>query len=102
MFSNIIHNRIKTVLIYLIIVLLFTASAAAFSPVTKIDLGVDDLTLEVGDSYSFRVIYEPEEPSVHALKWNITDESVIEIDPAHFTVKALSPGTARILTESPE
>ena len=82
--------------------LLLTTSELGSSRVTKIDLGTDDLTLEVGESYTFRVTYEPEEPSVHALKWNISDESVIEIDPAHFTVKALRPRTARILAESPE
>ncbi len=100
MLANSIHNRIKTVLICLIMALLLTASVLGFSPVIKIDLGKDDLTLEVGESYTFRVTYEPEEPSVHALKWNISDESVLEIDPVHFTVTALSAGTARILAES--
>ena len=100
MFSNSIHDRIKTVLICLIMVLLLTSSVLGSSPVTKIDLGVNDLTLEVGDSYTFRVTYEPEESSFHPLKWNISDESVLEIDSTHFTVKALSPGTARILAES--
>ena len=78
----------------------FDCISTRISPVTKIDLGKDDLTLEVGKSYTFRVTYEPEEPSFHALKWNISDDSVLEIDPVHFTVTALSAGMARILAES--
>lgn len=68
MFPNSIHNKIKTVLICLAIQLLLASSVLGSSPVTKIDLGADDLTLEVGESYTFRVTYEPEEPSFHALK----------------------------------
>ena len=100
MFPNSIHNRIRTVLFYLITVLLSASPVLGASPVTKIDLGVNDLTLEAGESYSFRVTYEPEDASFLALKWNISDDSILEIDPARFTVKALRPGTARILAES--
>lgn len=102
MFSYSVYNRIKAVLACLLMALFLTSSVLGYSPVTKIDLGTDDLTLGVGESYTFRVTYEPEEPAFRALKWNISDDSVIEIDPARFTVKALSPGMARILAESPE
>ena len=100
MFSNSVPNRIQTVLFCLIMVLLSGSAVLGSSPTAKIDLGVNDLTLEVGESYSFRVTYEPEDLSFHALRWNISDDAILEIDPAHFTVKALSPGTARILAES--
>ncbi len=95
-----IQNRIRTVLFCLIMMLLWASAALGSSPMPKIDLGVSELTLEVGESYIFRVTYEPEEQFLHALKWNISDGSVLAIDPTHFTVKALKPGTVRILAES--
>ena len=100
MFSNSIQKWSWTVLLCLIMVLFCASAVLGASLMTKIDLGVRELTLEVGESYRFRVTYEPEEQSFHALKWNISDDSVLEIDPTHFTVKALRPGTARILAES--
>lgn len=100
MFSNSIQKWSWTVLLCLIMVLFCASAVLGASLMTKIDLGVSELTLEVGESYRFRVTYEPEEQSFHALKWNISDDSVLEIDPTHFTVKALRPGTAWILAES--
>ena len=69
-------------------------------PVTKIDLGVRELTMDVGDSYTFAVTYEPENTARPYLRWYSSDESVIRIDGIHFTVTALSPGNAVIYTES--
>ena len=69
-------------------------------PVTKIDLGVRELTLEVGESYTFSVTYEPENTAFPYLRWYSSDESVIKIDGLHFTVTALAPGNAVIYTES--
>lgn len=74
--------------------------AAGSAEQQKIDLGVETLTLEVGESYSFSVSYEPEDMAVHALKWSVSDDSVVTIDPVRFTVTALQAGTARILAES--
>ena len=68
MSSNSNHNRIQAVLFCFIMVLLLASAALGASPMTKIDLGVNDLTLVVGESYSFRVTYEPEEASFHALR----------------------------------
>lgn len=82
------------------LVLLLSVPAAVSANTSGIDLGVESLTLEVGESYSFQVSYEPEAASIHALKWSVTDDSIISIDPIHFTVTALQPGTARILAES--
>lgn len=83
----------------LLLVLLLTVPAAGSSNMSGIDLGVESLTLEVGESYSFQVTYEPE-TAIHALKWSVTDDSIINIDPVHYTVTGLQPGTARILAES--
>lgn len=100
MFFQSLHVRIRTVLLCIFLALLITLPVLGTPPITKIDLGVDILTLEVGESYSFRVTYEPENPRYHALKWSVSDNSILEIDPVHFTVTALKAGTARILAES--
>ena len=83
----------------LLLVLLLTVPAAGSSNMSGIDLGVESLTLEIGESYSFQVTYEPE-TAIHALKWSVTDDSIISIDPVHYTVTGLQPGTTRILAES--
>lgn len=85
--------------LYLLFVLLLNVPAANSSNTSGINLAVESLTLEVGESYSFQVSYEPE-TAIHALKWSITDDSIISIDPVHYTVTGLRPGTARILAES--
>lgn len=99
MFSKIFTDKLQTISLCLLLVLLLSVPAAGSSNTSGIDLGVENLTLEVGESYSFRVTYEPE-PAIHALKWNVTDDSIISIDPVHYTVTGLQPGTARILAES--
>ena len=68
--------------------------------VTKIDLGIRELTLEAGESYTFRVTYEPENTAYPYLRWYSSDESVIRIDGLSFTVTALAPGNAVIYAES--
>lgn len=78
----------------------FDISKISNDPITKVDLGVSSLTLEPGESYHFEVSYVPEFPAYTALSWFITDESIISVDPASFTVTALAPGQARILAES--
>ena len=69
-------------------------------PVTKIDLGIRELTMEPGDTYTFVVTYEPENTARPYLRWYSSDESVIRIDGIHFTVTALTPGNAVIYAES--
>ena len=98
-------------IIILLFLLLFTALPAAAAgqnsgeeksnqPVTKIDLGISELVMEAGDTYTFTVTYEPENTARPYLRWYCSDESVIQIDGNHFTVTALAPGNAVIYTES--
>lgn len=60
-------------IIVLICLLIFSFSAGAqdtktpYSPITKVDLGVSSLELDPGESYTFQVTYEPEEPAFKAL-----------------------------------
>ena len=68
--------------------------------VTKVDLGISELTMEVGESYTFSVTFEPENTAYPYLSWYSSDESVIEIDGLSFTVTALAPGNALIYAES--
>lgn len=75
------------------------ASASA-QQITGIDLGIHDLILEVGESYTFEVTYEPEDPPFNTLFWFVTDDSVIAVDGPRFTLEALRPGEADIFAES--
>lgn len=82
-------------------VLIMTAVVPAFAEqINSIDLGVDELTLEVGETYTFQVTYQPETPRFYSLNWFITDDSVIEINGPEFTVTALKNGEADIFAES--
>ena len=71
-----------------------------YQPITKIDLGVQNLTLQAGETYSFQITYEPEEPFIYALNWFVTNDSVISIDQGTNEITAISPGNARIYAES--
>ena len=68
-------------------------------PIMKIDLGVTELTLKAGDSYTFSVQYEPKDPVFPWLNWFVTDDTVVSIDPETSTLTALAAGYARILAE---
>ncbi len=72
----------------------------SYGPITGIDLGVSSLDLKVGESYTFRVAFEPENTVFTTLDWYVTDESVIRVDPLTDTVTALADGEARIFAES--
>ena len=100
---------LNTVILFFL--LLFTAFPAAAAgqnsggqrsnrPVTKIDLGISELTMEVGDTYTFTVSYEPENTARPYLRWYSSDESVIRIDGIRFTVTAVAPGNAVVYAES--
>ncbi|MBQ6341614.1 MAG: S8 family serine peptidase [Anaerolineaceae bacterium] len=103
-------NRYCIVLTYLFLLLclmLCSFPAAAqeddyvpYQPITKIDLGVSDLHLEAGESYTFSVTYEPADTVLTTLVWYVTDESVLSVDPLTNTVTALQDGEARIFAES--
>ena len=74
--------------------------AAQSGPITKIDLGVTELNLSVGESYTFDVRYEPEDTVLTTLDWQVTDDSIITVDSLTNTVTALANGEARIFAES--
>ena len=71
-----------------------------YEPITKVDLGVTSLELKAGESYTFKVTFEPENNILDTLDWYVTDERVISVDPLTNTVTALSDGEARIFAES--
>ncbi len=96
-----LHNLKRMLGLCLCIIMVLACFASAHAePITAIDLGVDELSLKAGETYTFNVKYEPEVPQFYSLNWFITDESVIEIDGPTFTVKALNAGEADILAES--
>lgn len=71
-----------------------------YQPIRKVDLGVESLTLEVGEKYAFSVNFEPEDPPVTRLTWFNTDNTVVAVNQLTNTVTALTPGTAKVMAES--
>ena len=96
--------------LFLAVLLIIICTAAAVQgdaavklsnqPITKVDLGVTSLELKVGESYTFRVTFEPENTILDTLDWYVTDERVISVDPLTGTITALAEGEARIFAES--
>ncbi len=93
--------------ISVLICLLFAAAAVSAadpayskSPITNVDLGVTDLILDVGESYTFDVKFTPENTAFRLLSWFTTDDSVVSVDSKTDTVTALRPGSVRIYAES--
>lgn len=70
-----------------------------YDPITEIDLGVDELTLEVGETYVFQLTHVPAETPNAFLTW-YADDVVVTVDPEALSVTALAAGTTRILVES--
>lgn len=92
-------------LLFFVCLLLFSLPAAAqenrqYIPIERIDLGVKDLTLAVGETYVFPIRFEPADPSIHTLNWFTTDDTVVQVDAAEAAVTALRPGSVRVLAES--
>ena len=65
----------------------------------RIVLGTDELELEVGETYVFPLVLEPEDASAVLLQW-YADETVIHADKKNFSVSGLRPGSTRLLVET--
>jgi len=76
------------------------STGTAYQPIMNVDLGITSLTLEPGESYSFSVTFEPENPGITRLGWFNSDETVVALDGLTNTVTALSAGTATLMAES--
>ncbi len=110
--NTLLNNQTKRIALVLLALFLLLASfpAAAqeeaapagkvYIPITGIDLGVSELTLEPGQTHSFEMEFQPENASIQSLNWFTTDDSVVSIDAVNNTVTALKPGTVRVLAES--
>ena len=70
-----------------------------YDAITAIDLGVKELKLRVGETYTFKLTHKPEETPDKFISW-LTDDSVLQTDPEHFSVTAVSAGKTRLLVES--
>ena len=104
---NLKKQKICALILALLCLMLFSIPATAQEeeveipgPVRKIDLGVESLHLNVGESYSFQVRFEPAATSLTTLDWTVTDERVLSIDPQTDTITALADGEARLFAES--
>ena len=103
------HLHPGVILLTFLLIMLLSISVSAYEStepgsgvIGKIDLGVSDLTLNVGDTYTFDIRYVPEDKSYPWLNWFLTNDNIISIDPDTATVTALAAGNARILAESPD
>lgn len=70
-----------------------------YDPITEIDLGVHELTMEVGETCVFPLTHLPEETPNVFLTWYADDETVT-VNPEELSVTALAAGTTRVLVES--
>ncbi len=71
-----------------------------YERIRKVDLGISSLTLGVGETYTFNITFEPEDPVITGLTWFNTDETVVRLNRKTNTVTALKPGTVRLMAES--
>lgn len=101
------RKHVPFLYVSVLICLLFAAAAvSAADPVyssgqiTNVDLGVTDLILDIGESYTFDVKFTPENTAFRLLSWFTTDDSVVSVDSKTDTVTALRPGSVRIYAES--
>ena len=75
-------------------------NTAVYSPISMVDLGTEKVELEVGESYTFSVSYEPEVPFVKELNWFLANKAIAEIDMAAFTLTAKQPGESMLMVYS--
>jgi len=68
--------------------------------ITNFDLGVSELELGIGESFTFDVQYEPEDTILREFRWFSTNSSVADIDIASNTVTATGAGTTVLFAES--
>ncbi len=71
-----------------------------YNRITKLALGVEFLTLDIGETYRFDIKYEPAASDLPWLNWYISDETLLTIDPDELTVTAKAAGSVRIMAES--
>lgn len=72
----------------------------SYTPIQRIILDTDSITLDEGESYTFTVNFIPENPFDSRLSWINTNGNVVKINEETNTLTAVSPGTARLIAES--
>ena len=70
-----------------------------YKPITEINLGIKQLKLNVGETYTFQLSYEPSDTPSVFISW-LTDNSILQIDKNNYSVTAVAPGATRLLVES--
>lgn len=70
-----------------------------FDPITELSLGIDELVMQTGEIYTFPLSWLPRETPAVFISW-LTDDTILDVDPEHFTITAKAAGTTRLLVES--
>lgn len=80
------------VCLLLVFVPIVSAQELLATTVTNIELGIDELTLQVGERFIFDVRLSPADPDITTLSWIVLDPDIAEMDIASNTVTALNAG----------
>ncbi|MDP4239091.1 MAG: Ig-like domain-containing protein [Bacteroidota bacterium] len=67
--------------------------------VTSIQLNKSDLTLQIGDSYAFKVTYKSETAKQPEYTWSTSNQSVLSVT-SDGEIKALSVGNAKLIVRT--
>ena len=67
--------------------------------VTSIQLNKSDLTLQIGESYAFKVTYKSETAKQPEYKWSTSNQSVLSVT-SNGEIKALSVGNAKLIVRT--
>ena len=67
--------------------------------VTSIQLNKSDLTLQIGESYAFKVTYKSEKAKQPEYKWSTSNQSVLSVT-SDGEIKALSVGNAKLIVST--
>lgn len=70
-----------------------------FDPITELSLGIDELVMQTGEIYTFPLSWLQRETPAVFISW-LTDDTILDVDPEHFTITAKAAGTTRLLVES--
>lgn len=94
-------KRVLTVILCIMIVFSFILSAYGLQsvPVTGIKVDSSNISLEVGKTYSIKVVFTPANTTQRLLKYSTSNKNVAAID-AQGNIKAVGAGTAVITVAS--
>ena len=95
------HAKSKAICFFILVCTLLTVLLPA-SAEGGFALEQTDLTLELGESYTFQPIFEAEQPKFNSLVWFSTNPEVVRIGEDANTIEAVGVGTVELYAELPD